>query len=512
MDWILLQISVQYFFPFPLLSFNLNYIKHIHIYNFYSCFLNGLGGSHKKVMITQFSHKLTLFYGTFIDIPNLNSQNCRIRSYCVVGVSRHNGTIVFIEENFHGDLVKLAQSWDPILTANEINIINHTELGQDGFFFPGFIDTHIHASQYPNSGLFGKTTLLDWLNEYTFPLESKLFDLNIANQIYNKIIKRTLSYGTTTAAYYTTIHLESSKLMARLCLKYNQRAYIGKICMNQNSPSYYIESSARESIDTTTQLIDYIKELNDSRISPVITPRFAPSCDETLLSQLGQLAKQNNLPIQTHLSENVNEIEWVEQLFPKNSNYTDVYDKNGLLTQKTILAHCIHLNEDELNVIRNQKSGISHCPISNSCLGSGECPTRKILNKGIDIGLGTDISAGYSPSILEVARHAHMVSRHLSKHENNDSLKLSIVECLYLATMGGAHVMGLQDTIGSFDVNKQFDSQFIDLTARNSPIDLFPWEKQTEKLEKWFFNGDDRNVITVWVGGVESGLKSKPHL
>lgn len=461
-------------------------------------------------MVGQY-YRLSIFHGTFIDVPDLDSNNCRVRYNCAVGVTQHDGVIVFIEEDYQGNLVELAQKWDPNLTPNEIRIIDHSN-NVDGFFFPGFIDTHIHASQYPNSGLFGKTTLLDWLNEYTFPLESKLNDLHIANQIYNKIIQRTLSHGTTTAAYYTTIHLNSSKLMARLCLEHNQRAFIGKICMNQNSPSYYIESSTEESIETTNQLIEYIAGLENDKVRPVITPRFAPSCDEKLLTQLGQLAQTYNLPIQTHLSENVNELKWVKELFPQNSSYTDVYDRNGLLTEKTILAHCIHLEDSELDMIKAKRSGISHCPISNSCLGSGECPTRKILNKGIKVGLGTDVSAGYSPSILDVARHAHMVSRHLAKHENDDSLKLSTTECLYLATMGGAHVMDLQDSIGSFEINKKFDSQFIDLAAKGSPIDLFPWEKDTEKLQKWFFSGDDRNVIAVWVGGKECGPVNKALL
>lgn len=454
--------------------------------------------------------RLIIFCGQFVDVPRLDG-NYRIRNNCAIGVTRYDGTIVFIQENIPGEnnLVELAKEWDPTLHTNEVHIVNHKDTNHHKFFFPGFIDTHIHASQYPNSGLFGKTTLLDWLNEYTFPLENRLSDVKIAELVYTKVIERTLAHGTTTAAYYTTIHLESSKLMARLCSALNQRAYIGKVCMNQNAPDYYIEPSVEESVQSTEHLIEYISQLNDDKIVPVVTPRFAPSCNDDLLTKLGELGRNNNLPIQTHLSENINEINWVKELFPKSYNYTDVYDSHGLLYEKTILAHCIHLDDDELSTIKTNESGISHCPISNSCLASGECPTRKILNYGIKVGLGTDISAGYSPSILEVARHAHMVSRHLSKHENDPLAKLSIVECLYLATMGGAHVMDLQKQIGSFEVGKKFDVQLIDLAAKGSPIDLFPWEKEHDILDKWFFQGDDRNVANIWVNGLECGQSTK---
>lgn len=461
----------------------------------------------------KYQDKLTIFYGKFIDIPRLKT-NFRIRNCCAIGVTSKSGSIVFIQEDFHGDLFELALKWDPTLKPNEVRIVDYNNTSKNSyvFFFPGFVDTHIHASQYSNNGLFGKTSLLEWLNKYTFPLENKLCDLNIAKIIYSKVIERTLSYGTTTAAYYATIHLESTKLLANLCAEYNQRSFIGKVCMNQNSPAYYTESSTDMSINLTKKFIEHINSINNPKISAIITPRFAPSCDKDLLYNLGRLAEHYRLPIQTHLSENFDELKWVHELFPEYPNYTEVYNQNGLLNEKTILAHCIHLDDVELNTIKIKNSGIAHCPISNSCLSSGICPVRKILNKGIKVGLGTDISAGYSASILEVARHAHILSKQLASSEGDDDCKISVTECLYLATLGGAYVMGLQEQIGSFELNKQFDCQLINLTVEGSPVDLFPWDKESEKLEKWFFNGDDRNVQSVFVGGQQCGIKSKSYL
>lgn len=149
----------------------------------------------------------------------------------------------------------------------------------------------------------------------------------------------------------------------------------------------------------TKALVDYLRDIK-SRIIPVITPRFAPTCSRELMSGLGELAKSEGLPAQTHLSENLAEIAWVKELFPECTSYADVYYKSGLLGKQTILAHCVHLTEEELTLIAQTASGISHCPNSNSNLSSGICPVKKIMQKGIKMGLGTDVAAGYSPSIL----------------------------------------------------------------------------------------------------------------
>lgn len=452
------------------------------------------------------------FYGKFVDIPSLNT--VRIRDHTLISVD-NEGTILDIVENYDINLLPMGTH-----ILQKYNDNNHLDTNQTvEFYFPGFVDTHIHASQYPNCGIFGNSTLLDWLNNFTFPLEQSFENLEIANEVYNKLVRKTLNFGTTTATYFATIHLEATKLLAKICLDLNQRSFIGKVCMNQNSPDYYIESDAKESINNTIELIEYIendltalgndinksnddKQKVDPLVKPIITPRFAPSCTDNLLFELGNLSKLTNLPIQTHLSENFDEINWVKNLFPQYENYTDVYDQNGLLSDKTVLAHCIHLSDDEINLIKLRNSGIAHCPISNSCLASGECPVRKLLNCNIKLGLGTDVSAGYNCNILDTARHAHMVSRHLAMKQktsvDKENVKLSITECLYLATMGGANVLSLQDKIGSFEIGKKFDTLLINLNN----IDLFDNQvNDASFLDKWFFNGDDRNVSKVWVNG-----------
>lgn len=468
-------------------------------------------------------YKIIVYYGTFIDTPKLGE--LRVRENCSVGVSfindRDSGKIVFIKENSN-DPKKDALDFDPTVRAQDVQVIDFADNTGQKFVFPGFIDTHIHSSQYPNSGIFGNSTLLDWLETYTFPLEASLSDLDSASKVYSKVIERTLKCGTTTAVYYTTIDTESAKLMGSLCSKYGQRALVGKVCMDQNGPDYYVEST-KEAIDGCKDMVSFFEnDLNDDKVLPILTPRFAPTCSKELLNKLGEYAAQNSLHVQTHLSENYAEISWVKSLFPECSNYTDVYYKAGLLSNKTVLAHCIHLSDDETDLIKKTGSGVSHCPISNSSLTSGECRVRWLLEKEISVGLGSDVSGGYSSSILSAARHAHLTSRHLAmkcqnKTEKN-KIKLSVSECLYLATMGGATVIDMQDKIGSFEVGKQFDAQLINLSSPDSNVDIFEWQQLgnlhntldkkrppiigTEGiLSKWFFNGDDRNVQCTWVSG-----------
>jgi guanine deaminase len=306
-------------------------------------------------------------------------------------------------------------------------------------------------------------------------------------------------------------------------------------------PPYYVDQSADDGLNATKSTIDYIRALDPkgTLINPIITPRFAPSCSNYSLSGLGRLAASYNPPlhIQTHISETTDEIDLVHQLFPEAASYADVYDKAHLLTSRTILAHGVHLTHDERTLIRERGSKVAHCPASNSALGSGLAPVRIMLDEGLTVGLGTDVSGGYSPSILEAARQACLVSRLLGyvtdfqKVTGNSTStgheKLSVEESLYLATRGGAAVVDMANDIGGFDKGMIWDAQLIELGAvKNNtmnPLDvagvnslarrslgksrpvgnvhLFGNETWQEQIQKWMWSGDDRNVKNVWVQG-----------
>ena len=485
---------------------------------------------------TSSSIPYTLYHGTFIHTPQLG--NRVIISNGLIGVN-HQGIIDFIDDDFNhhqNHCINHFQQNYPAFDSVKSNFrFIDTSNNPTQFYFPGFIDTHIHSSQYPNIGIGLNIQLLDWLNTFTFPLEKSFNEKNIttAIDIYTKIINKTLANGTTCASYFTTIDTITTKIFGKLMMDLGQRGFVGKVCMNHNSEDEEYEECEGETMESMKELIRYFKLLNEevgggSRhddddgndhdnplIKPIITPRFAPVCTRLLLKKLGALAVEENLPIQTHISENKNEINLVKKLFPECNNYASVYDDHDLLQSSTILAHGVHLTDEECSLIREKNCSISHCPTSNTFISSGEAPVRNYLyEKKINVALGTDVSGGFDASILGIIRHAILVSNHLSMKSGKVSDKLTLNEALYMATQGGAEAVGLPNKIGSFEIGKKFDCQLIDLGSMNSNIDLFDWQipeksdpveelqfKLDNLLNKWVFCGDDRNCQKVYVNG-----------
>ncbi|KAK9463262.1 uncharacterized protein V1516DRAFT_667299 [Lipomyces oligophaga] len=439
----------------------------------------------------------TVYAGTFVH--SLGQTDLEILNDAAIGVDEE-GTISWVDKETKNPIEAAEKhGWSESTFS-----VDSPRPGSASFYFPGFFDTHIHASQYPNVGLFGKTTLLDWLNTYTFPLEASFADLSTAKDVYSKVIARTLANGTTTAAYYATVHVAGTNLLADLALEAGQRAFIGRCCMNDNSPEYYCDKSLEDAQHATNQVIQHIRSIDPQYeiVSPIITPRFAISCTKELLSWLGQISEDEKLPVQTHISENKLEVKSTIELHPYADTYAGVYDQAKLLHDRTILAHAVHLSDDERILIAKRGCGVSHCPSSNSSLTSGETRVKWLLEAGIKVGLGTDVSGGFSPSILFTARQALLVSRHLAM-KGDESHKLTIEEVLYLATLGGAGVCGLAHKLGNFVPGKKWDAQLITLDSPNSPVDIFSWErpKLDDIVAKWVFNGDDRNVAKVWING-----------
>ena len=274
-------------------------------------------------------------------------------------------------------------------------------------------------------------------------------------------------------------------------------------------PDYYVDESPEAAVQGTMVTIEHIKKIDPEYdlISPIVTPRFAPSCTTECLSGLGRLAREENLPVQTHLSENAAEVRLVAKLFPQAESYTDVYERHGLLGEKTVLAHAVHLSPEERKIIASRAASVSHCPVSNTSLGSGLCPVRTLLDEGITVGLGTDVSGGYSCSILEAARQACLVSRLLAFTKGGeDGAKLSVEEVLYLGTRGGAKALGLETKVGAFQEMMEWDAQLVDLGEEGKAngrrnVELFGRETWEEKIAKWVFCGDDRNTVGVWCRG-----------
>lgn len=374
------------------------------------------------------------------------------------------------------------------------------QLNQSEFLMPGLIDTHIHGPQYVNAGAALDLPLLDWLAKYTFPAEDSFKDINFAREAYRKAVSRVLANGTTTALYNATIHLDATLALCDICEQLGQRAMVGKVCMDQNAPDYYIENT-QESLQTAEKYLSAVIEKNYELVSPVLIPRFAVSATKPLMQGIANLINKYNVHVQTHLSENKAECQLVGQLFPWSQNYTDVYNQCGILNNNSSVAHCVHLSDDEITLIKNQDAGISHCPNSNISLKSGLCDVRRLLDQGIKVGLGTDVSGGYNPSILDAIRYTVQTSNILSMTRSSDYNLVDFREAFRLATLGGSQVLGISDQVGTFTPGLQFDALRVDLRANNSPVDIFDRDTQADIVQKFFYLGDDRNIKEVYVAG-----------
>ncbi|KAI8330477.1 guanine deaminase [Chlamydoabsidia padenii] len=369
-------------------------------------------------------------------------------------------------------------------------------LSNSQFLMPGFIDTHLHAPQYPFTGTCTDLPLTEWLNKYTFPCERKFQDVNWAKKVYKALVRRLLRNGTTTAVYFATIHLEATQILADTTVEYGQRALVGLVSMDRNAPDDYVDSTTT-AIDKTESFIQYCQQQPTRLLTPVITPRFIPTCTIDLLKQLGQLARHYNVPIQSHISESNDEVAFVHQLHPDFESDTTLFDTCGLLTDRSIMAHGVHLSDKDVSIMVSRGSGVSVCPLSNAYFANGIYPIKR--HHDIKTGLGTDVAGGYSPSMLNSIRQA-VVS---SSYWQDQGLQVDWKMALYMATLGGAELIGLGNVIGSFGESKQLDALVIDVATDDSPLDLL-WEN-TESVdllvEKFINLGDDRCIVDIIVAG-----------
>lgn len=381
------------------------------------------------------------------------------------------------------------------------------------FLIPGFIDTHHHAPQWAQRGMGRDQTLLDWLNNVTFAHERKFENVEYARKMYTACVQAGIKQGVTTASYYGSVHVEATKILAEICLEQNQRALVGKCNMNRSSPEWYQDASAEQSLKHTKELVAHVRRIDSEGklVRPILTPRFAITCDDELLSGLGDIVKQeapNTIHIQTHFNEAADEMEFTRQLYPQFKHEADLYDEFGLLGPHTILAHSIFLEEEEMDRIKSKGCGIAHCPISTATLGEFMmAPIREYLRRGIKVGLGTDVGGGFSSSMLEIMRHAFIISKARETMTKGADPALKLHEGFFLATLGGAQVCGLEDKVGNFVEGKEFDALEIHAIGPDpySSLGMMSPIEDDDSIhvifEKFLMTGDDRNIAKVYVAG-----------
>lgn len=395
-----------------------------------------------------------------------------------------NGYIVVVNKLIEG-------TYD--ILPDKFNNLSIYDYG-NSLIIPGFIDLHLHAPQYPNLGIGIDKELIPWLETYTFPEEAKYNDLSYAREVYKSLVKDLWKVGTTRSCIFSSLHLESTRLLMDLLDKAGLSAYVGKVNMDNNSPENLTEKTDTSIKETEELLLSYSNKYN--LVKPIITPRFAPSCSLELLKKLGLLAKKHNIPVQSHLSENLDEIKLVKNLYPMYKNYSQVYECNGLFGDTpTIMAHCVLVNDEEIELIKSKNVFIAHCPTSNLNLSSGIAPVRRFIQRGISVGLGSDISAGHTLEMNRIISYASQVSNIKWLESGKVDDKLSIAELFYLATKGGGKFFG---KVGSFEKGYEFDALVINNNnkySENLSIE--------EMLQKFIYTGTSDDIKERFISGVK---------
>jgi guanine deaminase len=376
---------------------------------------------------------------------------------------------------------------------------------------PGFVDTHIHAPQWPQAGKALHVDLPTWLSTYTFPLETSFKNSRFAKTVYTDLIKTLLANGTTTGLYFGSVHNEPNKILANAAAHNGQRAFIGKVVMDDPSqcPDFYRDPNTEAALEATEEFLQFAAELNKKTpqtISGVVTPRFIPTCTDEVLYGLGKLAKQYNVPVQSHVSEGDWQHNYVLQRTGKRD--TKAHLDFGLLTDRTVLAHGVFLNDEDAEMLKATGASVAHSPISNVLFANAVAPIRHMLEHGVSIGLATDISGGYSPSMFDAMRQAILSSRSLedginpalpTEQRGVPNSRIDFRHAFYMATAGGA--MALKLNCGHFTKGSDFDAFIFDNDAPHSNLRRYDFDTDEDWLQKIVFMGQRQNIVRLWVQG-----------
>ena len=358
---------------------------------------------------------------------------------------------------------------------------------------PAMNDLHVHAPQYRNLGIAMDMELLPWLNTYTFPEEMKYSDVKYAERMYRRFVHDLWKLGTMRAAIFATIHPAASCLLADLLHEANMGGMIGLVGMDRNSPE-----GLTNTVEQWKEGMDLLMAHTASMplISAIVTPRFIPSCTPEMLNEMGHLAHDKQLPVQSHLSENQSEIEWVKELEPQASCYGDAYNRYGLFGQTpTLMAHSCYTDNEEFELMRRNRVFAVHCPTSNCNLGSGIAPIRRFMEAGLPVALGSDVSAGSGFSIFRAIHYTLQMAKMKWVHSNHRDKFLSLSEAFYLATKSGGSFFG---KVGSFEPGYAFDALVVD----DSQLNFDNYTLQ-HRLERYIYLGDDRQLTHRFCQGKE---------
>ena len=361
---------------------------------------------------------------------------------------------------------------------------------------PGLTDLHVHAPQYTFRAMGMDMELLEWLETNTFPEEAKYQDLEYARRAYRIFTDNLKRSATTRACIFGTIHRDATLLLMDQLEQSGLVTYVGKVNMDRNCPDYLREESAEESGIQTVEWIKDVLHKKYQNTMPILTPRFTPSCSDELMENLKKIQMYYQIPVQSHLSENLGEIAWVQELCPWAEFYGDAYDHFGMFGGKcrTIMAHCVYSGEAEIRRMKENGVFIAHCPESNTNISSGIAPVRRYLDEQIPMGLGSDVAGGTTENLFAAMRHAIQASKLRWRLSDQGLKALTVEEVFYLASKGGGAFFG---KVGSFEPGYEFDAVILDDTRLEHPQSL----DVKQRLERVIYLGDEREVAGKYVAG-----------
>ncbi len=373
---------------------------------------------------------------------------------------------------------------------------DEVDLG-DMILTQAFCDMHLHAPQYTMLGRGMDLQLLEWLNRYVFPEESRYADITYAENSYRRLADEMISGGTTRAAVFSSLHTDSSLLLARILEERGVSGFVGKVNMDRNCPDFLCEDT-EASLSETRRFIDGCKDFG--RIRPIITPRFTPACTDALLFALGELARETGLTVQSHISENPDEVAWVKDLWPTGRGYWDSYLQAGLFEKGALMGHCVYSDEEERRVMAKKSVWAIHCPLSNIDIASGIMPVRRFIDEGINVAMGSDICAGASLFMPRVIVGAIRASKLNWIHTFKQEAFLTCAEAFFLATSAAAVYFG-EGT--GFAAGNEFHAIAIDDSRLGFSNEL----PLVERFERILYRMEPVDIKMVWNGSGTTSVK-----
>lgn len=332
------------------------------------------------------------------------------------------------------------------------------ELGER-IISPSFADMHLHAPQFAMLGTGMDLPLLDWLSAYAFPTEAQFADTDYAREVYRALADRLIRLGTTRVCMFSSLHADATLVLMEALERAGVTGYVGKVNMDRGG-SGGLQETTEASMRETERWLDACGSF--SHVKPILTPRFTPSCSAELMAYLGRLARERGLYVQSHLSENEEEIALVRSLHPDCAEYWETYDQYGLFSDHTVMAHCVHSSEREQLAMKERGVLVAHCPDSNINICSGFAPVREMLNRGLWVALGSDIAGGAELSMMRVITGCIRTSNAKYIASDRAHAPLSVAEAVYLGTTSGARYFGAGD---GFAAGKRLHALVLDDSA-----------------------------------------------